>query len=175
MGEPAARGGRGPRRAAVWVFETLTWGLLAGIVVLVVLQVVARYLLRISLPWPEELARFLLIWLTFTGAVVGTWHRAHFRVDVVTQRLPPAAARVLALVIDVLACLALGIFVWQGLELARLTGFMRSTSMEISMSWVYGVLPAGGLCMLAWFLREVFRGLAGRQAVAPVPGREGID
>lgn len=175
MGEPAARGGGGTRRAVVWVFETLTWGLLAGIVVLVVLQVIARYLLRISLPWPEELARFLLIWLTFAGAVVGTWHRAHFRVDVVTQRLPPAAARALGLVMDVLVCLALGVFVWQGLELARLTGFMRSTSMEISMTWVYGVLPAGGLCMLGWFLREVARGLAGRHGGAPGSAREGID
>jgi len=144
-------------RATVWVFETLAWGLLAVIVALVVLQVVARYVLRISLPWPEELARFLLIWLTFTGAVVGTWHHAHFRVDVLAERLPAPARRGLTLVLQLLTVGVLGLFVWQSLELARLTGFMQSTAMELSMAWVYAALPVGGALMLAWHVREVAR------------------
>ena len=146
-------------RATVWVFETLAWGLLAVIVALVVLQVVARYVLRISLPWPEGLARFLLIWLTFTGAVVGTWHHAHFRVDVLAERLPAPARRGLTLVLQLLTVGVLGLFVWQSLELARLTGFMQSTAMELSMAWVYAALPVGGALMLAWHVREVARAI----------------
>ncbi|MBI3455993.1 MAG: TRAP transporter small permease [Candidatus Rokubacteria bacterium] len=161
------------RRATVWVFETLAWGLLAAIVTLVALQVVARYVLRISLPWPEELARFLLIWLTFTGAVVGTWQNAHFRVDIIAQRLPPAAVRVLSFAIHGMVCVALLVFVWQSIELTRLTAFMRSTSMEISMAYVYGVLPVSGLFMLAAFLREVVRDVRGRRASAPGAERVG--
>lgn len=149
------------RGAVVWVFETLALTLLGAIVVLVVLQVVARYVLRLSLPWPEELARFLLIWLTFAGAIVGTWHGAHFRVDVVSGRLPAPARRVLSAALHVLVCVTLGVFVWQGVELTRLTGYMRSTTMELSMAWVYGVLPVAGVFMLAWYLREVVRALRG--------------
>jgi TRAP-type C4-dicarboxylate transport system permease small subunit len=145
------------RRAAVWAFETLALGLLAAIVLVVLLQVVGRYLLRISLPWPEELARFLLVWLTFAGAVVGTWHDAHFRVDVLATRLPPGAARALSVAVDALVCATLAVFVWQSFELVGMAGFMRSASMELSMSWVYGVLPAGGLCMLGWFARQLAR------------------
>jgi TRAP-type C4-dicarboxylate transport system permease small subunit len=141
----------------VWAFETLAVGLLGAIVLAVLLQVIARYVLRISLPWPEELARFLLIWLTFAGAVVGTWHHAHFRVDVVTSSLPRGLRRALAVVVDLLVCVALLVFVWQAVEFARLTGFMRSTTMEVSMAWVYGILPVGGLFMLGWFLRQVVR------------------
>jgi len=149
----------GLTRATVWVFETLAWGLLVVIVALVVLQVVARYVLRISLPWPEELARFLLIWLTFTGAVVGTWHHAHFRVDVLAERLPAPARRGLTLVLQLLTVGVLGLFVWQSIELARLTGFMQSTAMELSMAWVYAALPVGGALMLAWHVREVARAI----------------
>ncbi len=151
------------KRAVMWVFETLAWGLLAAIVLLVVVQVVARYVLRISLPWPEELARFLLIWLTFAGAVVGTWQRAHFRVDVLTERLPPLAVRALSLAIHGLVCVTLVVFVAQGIELTRLTGFMRSTSMELSMAYVYGVLPVSGAFMLAWYLREAVCDVRGRR------------
>jgi TRAP-type transport system small permease protein len=147
------------KRATVWVFETLAWGLLAAIVALVVLQVVARYVLRVSLPWPEELARFLLVWLTFTGAVVGTWHHAHFRVDFLAERLPPRVRSGLGLALDVLTVGVLGLFVWQSLEVARLTGFMQSTAMEISMTWVYAALPLGGVLMLGWHVREVGRAI----------------
>lgn len=160
------------RRATVYVFETLACGLLAAIVILVVLQVVARYVLRISLPWSEELARFLLIWLTFTGAVVGAWQDAHFRVDVVTERLSPATVRVLSPTIHVLVCAALIVFVWQGIEVARLTGFMRSTSMGLSMTYVYGLVPASGLFMLGWFLREVVRDVC-RKRGAPLKATAG--
>ena len=145
------------RRAVVRLFEALAMGLLVAIVLVVVLQVVARYVLRISLPWPEELARFLLIWLTFAGAVVGTWQNAHFRVDFLIDRLPAHVRRGLGLVMDALVCATLGLFVWQGLELVQVARFMRSTSMELSMAWVYGVLPASGVLMLGWFVREVVR------------------
>ena len=45
--------------------------LLTGVVGIVLVEVVARYLLKISLSWPEELARYTLVWLTFVGAAVG--------------------------------------------------------------------------------------------------------
>jgi len=152
------------QRAVVWVFETLALTLLAAIVLVVLLQVAARYVLRISLPWPEELARFLLIWLTFAGSIVGTWHGAHFQVDIVTERLPAPIVRVLSTVLHGLVCVTLIVFVWQALELTRLTGYMRSTTMELSMAWVYGVLPVSGVVMLLWYVRAVVRGLRGTDA-----------
>lgn len=150
------------QRSIVRVFETLALTLLLAIVVVVVLQVAARYVFRMSLPWPEELARFLLIWLTFAGAVVGTWQRAHFRVDAVSARLPPGGVRALAVLLHGLVCVTLAVFVWQGIELTRLTGYMRSTTMELSMAWVYGVLPVSGVWMLGWYAREMIRAVRGR-------------
>ena len=152
----------------MWCFETLAIGLLVAIVLAVVLQVVARYVLRISLPWPEELARFLLIWLTFAGAIVGTWHNAHFRVDFITRYLSPGVARLLATATDLLVCAALIVFIWQGIQLVEVAGFMRSTSMELSMSYVYGVLPVSGVFILGWFLRQAVRSARG----APEPASE---
>jgi TRAP-type C4-dicarboxylate transport system permease small subunit len=150
------------QRAVVRVFETLALTLLAAIVLVVVVQVAARYVLRASLPWPEELARFLLIWLTFAGSIVGTWKGAHFAVDIVTERLPAPVLRVLSTLLHALVCVTLVVFVWQSFELTRITSYMRSTTMELSMAWVYGVLPVSGVFMLAWYGRALVRGLRGR-------------
>ena len=55
---------------------------------LVAVQVFFRYVLNHSLFWSEELARFLLIWLTFLGASVAYHRRAHPGIDTFSLRLP---------------------------------------------------------------------------------------
>ena len=50
--------------------------LLAAVVVVVLLEVVTRYLLQISISSPEEIARYLLVWLTFIGAAGAAGRRA---------------------------------------------------------------------------------------------------
>jgi len=54
----------------------------------VALQVVSRYGFNHSLFWSEELARFLLIWLSFLGATVAYCHGVHPGVDSLVRRLP---------------------------------------------------------------------------------------
>jgi len=55
---------------------------------LVAVQVFFRYVLNHSLFWSEELARFLLVWLTFLGASVAYHRRAHPGIDTFSLLLP---------------------------------------------------------------------------------------
>ena len=57
------------------------------------LQVVFRYFLRISLPWSEELARYLFIYTTYLGSVIGVSRNIHIditAVDLFLDKLEPA-------------------------------------------------------------------------------------
>ncbi|MCI8645467.1 MAG: TRAP transporter small permease [Firmicutes bacterium] len=60
---------------------------LAVMVVLIFLQVICRYVLHAALPWSEEIARFLFLWVIWLGASHATKERKHIRLDVVTSRL----------------------------------------------------------------------------------------
>lgn len=84
--------------------EWLLVALLALMVVLVFGNVVARYAFNSGITVSEELSRWLFVWLTFLGAIVGMRERAHLGSDMLVSRLGPLGKRI---------CLALG----QGLML----------------------------------------------------------
>ena len=62
---------------------------LAAMVVLVFTNVVMRYRFNSGIPTSEELSRWLLVWLTFLGAIVALRQHAHLGVDTMVRALPP--------------------------------------------------------------------------------------
>ena len=62
--------------------------ILIAAVVIVAMQVVTRYVFKIPLPWSEEIARYLFLWLTLVGASYATKERKHVSIDLVYEKLP---------------------------------------------------------------------------------------
>jgi len=62
---------------------------LAAMVVLVFSNVVLRYVFNSGIATSEELSRWLLVWLTFLGAIVALRQHAHLGVDTLVRALPP--------------------------------------------------------------------------------------
>src|SRR5213595_2892620 len=62
---------------------------LATMVVLVFTNVVLRYAFNSGIATSEELSRWLLVWLTFLGAIVALRQHAHLGVDTLVRALPP--------------------------------------------------------------------------------------
>src|SRR3984885_9590280 len=67
---------------------------LAVMVVLVFGNVVLRYVFNSGITVSEELSRWLMVWLTFLGAIVALREHAHLRVDTLVRALPPAGKRI---------------------------------------------------------------------------------
>jgi len=61
---------------------------LAVMVVLVFGNVVLRYAFNSGIATSEELSRWLLVWLTFLGAIVALRQHAHLGVDMLVRVLP---------------------------------------------------------------------------------------
>jgi len=124
--------------------------LLAGLVVVVCLGVFFRYVLNASLVWYDEFASYLLVWLTFFGAVVADYHRRHIGFELVVDKLAPPTRRV----VDLLAELAvLGfqfVLFYYGWVLTQKMGDETAISLPwVKVSWVSSVLPiTGGLMLL---------------------------
>lgn len=85
--------------------------IMATMTLLLVTQVLVRYLLPIPLFWIEEVARLGMIWMTMVGAGYAVGRGIHLTVTALTDRLPAVALRwlkqaVLVLLIAVAALLA---------------------------------------------------------------------
>lgn len=103
---------------------------IAIMVLAILLQVFCRYILGDALPWPEELAIFLMLWMT--GLIAPTAYRrgGFVALDIVAAALPLKAATVLSLVLLVICGAVLWIFAQMGLgELTSLAGKFKSASL----------------------------------------------
>jgi TRAP-type C4-dicarboxylate transport system permease small subunit len=67
---------------------------LACMVVLVFGNVVLRYGFNSGITVSEELSRWLLVWLTFLGAIVAVREHTHLGVDSLVRMLSPAGKRI---------------------------------------------------------------------------------
>lgn len=136
--------------------------LLAIMVLVVILQVLARYVIQVSIPWTEEAARYMLAYLTFVGAAIALKEGKHIVVDVLYQRLPSHYLRSLNILLHLLILFFLGGILWGGLRLTSGAWDVPTASIPwFTMGQIYLILPIG-LGIMIWFgvglLWEVLKG-----------------
>lgn len=120
--------------------------LLVGIVAVVTLQVVGRYLLINPFIWPEEVTRLMLVWLTFIGGAAVTRRGAHIAVDLLTEALPDGGRRALGVAINLVTG---AVFVFVACLAARLADNVATLPLAATR-WSMAVMvwPAAAGCAL---------------------------
>ena len=123
--------------------------LLVLMVVLVCLGVFFRYALGASLAWYDEFASYLLVWLTFYGAVVASYHGRHIAFEMVVDRFMRNTRRIVETVAELFVLGFQVVLLYYGWQLTRKMGDETAVSLAwIKMAWVYSVLPITGGVML---------------------------
>lgn len=107
----------------------------------VFLQFFTRYVLNNSFGWTEEIARFLLIGVTFTGSVMATRKHSHIAVEFIYRWVPRTLRRIAQAVIDVICIGFFGLMAWYSYQVSGRTQQMM-VSIDVSKSLVYQVCAA---------------------------------
>ena len=162
MNAPSARSGPAMVRGLRAVLTALSVLLLASYFAAVLLQVFYRYVLNDSIFWAEEFVRSTMIWgvMIATGLVAS--QRAHIRVELLEDWLPPAGRRVVVFLANALSLAFCLILAWAGWQLVERTWFQRSPLLDIPKWWVYVAIPVGAaiealLMLLTWRDNDVRR------------------
>ena len=119
-------------------------------------QVPARFLLKTSSSFSEELAGFLLIWIGLLGAAYGIRTRAHLGIDLLVARLGGKGRKVAEAASHLLVIgFAMTTMVAGGLKLVHLAFQLNqiSAAMGIRMGFVYLALPLSGI-LISLFAAE---------------------
>ena len=119
---------------------------LACMVIIVFAQVVFRFF-HAGIPWSEEAARYIMIYLTFIGASVGVKYKSHIAVEALIAALPITGKKLAELVIDLLLLFAFYVLIRYGLSLVSGTMLQLSPAMRLPMGYIYFALPLGGILM----------------------------
>ncbi len=135
--------------------------LLVVMTITVLSQVFFRFVIRQSLPWSEELARYVMIWMVMLAAALGLSRNDHIGVDFFIDRVPKRYARI----VRIISYLLIGIFIWLvilwGWRLAFRVGRQRSPAMRISMFYPYFSMPVGGILIMVQLLKLMVNDLLG--------------
>ena len=114
----------------------------------VIAQVFCRYVLNYSLFWSEELARFLLVWLTFLGATVAYRRNMHPNVDVVFRRLTrPTRIWILRFVHLVVLVFSM-VLIWYGFSFSYFVRLQITPALSLPKWIVFTIIPVSGMIFL---------------------------
>ncbi|MBT1450769.1 TRAP transporter small permease [Glaciecola sp. XM2] len=127
--------------------------LLVIVTIVVSWQVFSRYVLNDPSSFTEELARFLLIWITLLGCVFAYRRNSHLGLDMVYSQASLSYRKWVYRFIHVcVAAFAVCVMMIGGFSLMNMTEQLGQTSpvMGIDISWVYSVVPFSGLLILLY-------------------------
>ena len=143
-------------RAIQSKLEALSGLLLLLTILLIFVQVITRYVFFYSLPWSEELSRYMFIWFVYLSLSVTIRENLSIRIDFLDQILKGKAKDILNLVVDILGFCILVVFVYSSYKLF-LMGFKSKTpAMRIPFYVIYLIMPIGyGLSALEMLIRIV--------------------
>lgn len=117
-------------------------------------QFFTRYVLDNSAAWTEEIARYLLIVVTFLGASMAVRRNTHIQVEFLYRYLPAPVGRALSTFVDLVRLAFLGYATWLAIDLVPRMNNLGMTVVDLPMSYVYGFVAAG-FAMMTYRAAEV--------------------
>ena len=106
-------------------------------------QFFTRYVLDDSAAWTEEIARYLLIVVTFLGGSMAVRKNTHIHVEFLYRYLPAAIGRALSTLVDLVRFGFLAYATWLSIDLVPRMHNLGMTVVDLPMSYVYGFVAAG--------------------------------
>lgn len=123
--------------------------MVAGLMILLVadvwLGVVARYVLRVQIPWTEELARYLMIWAALLAISCGIARREHIGFRLLLERFPKALQRAFLILFDVAAFGFFAFLFVYGIDMTATGAKQFAMIFGMSMALPYASVPVASL------------------------------
>ncbi len=150
------------------MLEVLVMVVVAVLVVDVLWQVFTRFVLKDPSTWTEELAVFMLIWVSLLGAAVALNRGAHLGIDYFVGKLSPRKR--LYTEVFVFLCISLFSFtvmILGGIDLVASTLQLQqeSPALQVKVGYVYLAIPISGFFLVLYSviglverLAELFKG-----------------
>ena len=130
-----------------WV-EYLLFGFGFGMTVVVAVQVLFRYVFNQSLFWSEELARYLLVWLSFLGASVAYRRKAHPGIDMLQKRMPDALKKSTKILVHLVSLALFAVMIYFGCRFAYFVRLQISPALYLPKWIVFVIVPISGAILL---------------------------
>ena len=145
------------------------WIAILLMVIVIIIQVFFRYVLNNALPWPDEVARFLMLWMT--GLIAPSAYRwgGFVSIDMLQRFLPKTLSNILVFLILIISLTVLLIGFEMGLRHINAGWIFSSSSIKIpysllggkteamKLAWMYMSLPVGIFLLISVNIELILR------------------
>ena len=140
--------------------RNFAWMAMGLMVLIIILQVFFRYILGNALAWPDEGARFLMLWMTALIAPTAYRWGGFVSIEMVKDLLPARIGALFGLVLLALSLIVLVYGFQLGLNHVKSGWLFNSSSLKlplefmglglvrIKLAWMYMSLPVGLFMMI---------------------------
>ena len=114
-------------------------------------------MLNNSASWTEEIARYLLIAVVFTGATIGVAKNNHIQVDFFYKFMPQWLSNVMNTLVDIMRIGFFGAATFLTYQMMEKLGNYKMTIVDLPMNLVYGVVLLGfaAMCIRAIWVMKI--------------------
>ena len=120
-------------------------------------QFFTRYVLNNSASWTEEIARYLLIAVVFTGATIGVAKNNHIQVDFFYKFMPAWLSKFMNHLVDIMRIAFFAAATFLTGQMMEKLGTYKMTIIDLPMNLVYGVVLVGfaAMCIRAIWVMKI--------------------
>jgi len=117
---------------------------------IIVIEVVRRYVFGASSPWGEMTARYAFVYLTYVAASEGIRYGSHIRIDLIPKWLSPAKSKLLSIYTDILMLILAATIIYYSLELMNIqwTAGIVMSAIDMNMAFAQAALPLGWILII---------------------------
>lgn len=115
--------------------------------VVVFAQVLFR-IVHLSIPWSEELSKYLLIWSTFLGAAICIRKGSLVGLEFLKNSMSEEKQKMLQTILNLIVCAMLLFLINVGFWAVRRVWFQITPVLKLSMGLMYAAIPIGSVFML---------------------------
>jgi TRAP-type C4-dicarboxylate transport system permease small subunit len=139
--------------------EYLSMACIAVMAILVIAQVVLRYVFNDPLTWSEEMARIVFIYLSFLGIGAAYGRRRHMSIDALVILLPARMKKAVQFsVVGIASAFLVAVIVITFRSIVELHWMDITTpALEYPMALVYLVIPLGMSALIAQMWIDLYK------------------
>lgn len=135
-------------KSADLFLKTIIIGSMFSMLAIICLQVFCRFVLGKALPWPEEFARYAMIWASFLAAVYVQLERGHLGIDFFVNKLSYKSAIILRILMNTLIIIFMIAVIKSGINEALTLMDLKTGALQISRAIPYLAIPVSSILFI---------------------------
>lgn len=126
----------------------------------VVVEVLMRFVFVKPMVYGEQLACYLMIWMSMVAASLALRQGGHMALDIVQKKVPKQVRTILMILTHLCVMIFLVMMTYYGFKHCWTVRLQKSPVVfNISMAWPYLAIPVGGVFMIIQHIEVILNGI----------------